>query len=94
LDESTVNEIAFWTQDAIVASLVDKIIQWIGEYQPTGIGICGGVSANQYLHHTLVEELRRYGYDLPVYRPVKGAYCTDNAGMIGLVGLLHYLDTI
>lgn len=53
------------------------------------IAIGGGVSANSGIRNTLKEAEKKYGWK--TYIP-KFEYCTDNAGMIAIVGYLKYLN--
>jgi len=78
------DSLAWAIQDAIVGTLVEKLGAAV---QSTGIRhvvITGGVSANRTLRQRVAEIPR-----VKVYLP-RAEHCTDNAAMIGFVGVERY----
>ncbi len=87
-NESTINDICASFQEAAVEVLVEKTIRACGDLNcPTAI-LSGGVAANTRLRSQLKETADRQGIRLVV---PSMKYCTDNAAMIGITGLLNYL---
>lgn len=74
-------------QEAIVDVLIHKLKYAADIYETKKLVITGGVSANSRLR-ARVEELKQKGYSV-VIPPIR--YCTDNAAMIGYVGI-QYLN--
>jgi len=75
--------IAWMFQERVSDAMVKKLAMLVEEHQPKTIGIVGGVSANTMLQEkasTLTGNL---------YLPTQMKYCTDNAAMIGVVGILE-----
>ena len=70
-------------QEAIVDVLIAKILFAAKKFKTKKIVITGGVSANSRLRER-AEQLRQKGYVL-VIPPLR--FCTDNAAMIGYVGI-------
>ncbi|MCK4352800.1 tRNA (adenosine(37)-N6)-threonylcarbamoyltransferase complex transferase subunit TsaD [candidate division WOR-3 bacterium] len=75
-------------QEAIVDSLIDKLIKASKDFNVPRIGIAGGVSANERLR----EKLKEIGEKekIEVYFSEK-EFCTDNAVMIAICAQ-HYLS--
>jgi len=85
-DEVFVNDVAASFQEAVVGSLVAKLIKAVKEFGPKEVHLVGGCSANRFLRGKIEERLGR-GKRPPVFRvPAKMSYCTDNAAMIGAAG--------
>ena len=76
-------------QTHIIDILIDKLEKALTLYPAKAIAIAGGVSANSGLR----QKITQFGADknLPVFIPAF-QYCTDNAGMIGIVGHYKYLE--
>lgn len=74
-------------QEAIVDVLIHKLKYAADIYKTKKLVITGGVSANSRLRGR-VEELKKKGFQV-VIPPLR--YCTDNAAMIGYVGI-QYLN--
>ncbi|PJA48362.1 MAG: hypothetical protein CO170_02970 [candidate division SR1 bacterium CG_4_9_14_3_um_filter_40_9] len=106
LDEKLICEIAYEFQEAVVEVLAKKLIRAGIKYNAKTLGIAGGVSCNERLREYLNEQLIKAHFvrdksfaikggmvdeQLVVIRPVKKVYSTDNAAMIGLVGILQKL---
>jgi N6-L-threonylcarbamoyladenine synthase len=73
-------------QEAIVDVLLLKLDLAAKKYQCRQIILTGGVSANSRLRQRAEKLAQKRGYRL-VVPPIR--YCTDNAAMIGLVGILR-----
>ncbi len=86
--QKNINDICASIQHAIIQTLIDKIDKAVNETKINTIAIAGGVSANSYLR----SEVIKYGQknNCPVFIP-KFEYCTDNAAMIGIVGMFKYM---
>jgi len=74
-------------QDAIVSTLLNKLVSAAGQTGLTQVALAGGVSANSALRERLEEEGRRRGWTTFVPRL---EYCTDNAAMIGVTATFKY----
>ncbi|MDC6353789.1 MULTISPECIES: tRNA (adenosine(37)-N6)-threonylcarbamoyltransferase complex transferase subunit TsaD [unclassified Robiginitalea] len=76
-------------QQTIVAILMQKLKKAARETGIRHIAIGGGVAANSGIRQALSEAEHKLGWTtyIPPFQ-----YCTDNAGMIGIVGYLKYLD--
>ncbi len=72
-------------QKSIVDILMEKITLAVEQTGITNVAIAGGVSANSGLRNALSDASSRLGWEIhiPTFQ-----YCTDNAGMIAIVG--HY----
>jgi len=75
-------------QEAVVDTLVTKIIQAASFYGIRSAVVSGGVAANSRLRKKLIEKAVESG--LSVYLP-SPALCTDNAAMIAAIGY-YYLS--
>ncbi|HMY80247.1 MAG TPA: tRNA (adenosine(37)-N6)-threonylcarbamoyltransferase complex transferase subunit TsaD [Candidatus Absconditabacterales bacterium] len=82
-------------QECVTDMLIQKILRGLEHYSVQTIGLVGGVSANDRLYDkltTMIEEQydthTLVGEKPTVLRPVKKVYSTDNAAMIGVVGIL------
>lgn len=84
--QKNVEDICASYQEAIVDVLVKKVIYASEKKQCQRISITGGVSANSRLRQRIEEEAAHRGWVLTM-PPIR--YCTDNAAMIGLAGLLR-----
>ncbi|MFX0558385.1 tRNA (adenosine(37)-N6)-threonylcarbamoyltransferase complex transferase subunit TsaD [Maribacter sp. CXY002] len=74
-------------QYTIVNILMDKLKKAIKKTGIRKVAVGGGVSANSGIRKALLDAQDKLGW--AVYIP-KFEYCTDNAGMIGIVGYLKY----
>jgi len=70
-------------QEAVIDVLIAKVLFAAKKFKTKKIVITGGVSANSRLR-ARAEELRQKGFTL-VIPPLR--FCTDNAAMIGYVGI-------
>lgn len=84
--ESDRNDLCASYQEAIVDVLVAKTLKAAERYSCKKLVITGGVSANSRLRERFSELSDKYQIVIPPMR-----YCTDNAAMIGYVGLLRLL---
>lgn len=74
-------------QHTIVSMLLDQVAAAADQEGIADVAIAGGVSANSGLRMALTELGDERGWN--VYIPPMG-YCTDNAAMIAMVGLLDF----
>lgn len=82
------NDICASVQHTIIKILMKKLIKAAKAYNISEIAIAGGVSANSGLRTALMENGKKYRWN--VYIP-DFQYCTDNAGMIAVAGYYKYL---
>jgi N6-L-threonylcarbamoyladenine synthase len=73
-------------QEAIVDVLIAKLEKAAKKFKSKRVILTGGVSANSRLRARAQDWAQRKGYKL-VIPPLR--YCTDNAAMIGYVGVLR-----
>lgn len=75
-------------QKTLIDILMDKLIKAVRQTGIRQVAIGGGVSANSGLRSRIEEEGRRRGWTtyLPEFK-----FTTDNAAMIAIAGLFHYL---
>jgi N6-L-threonylcarbamoyladenine synthase len=73
-------------QEAIVDVLLSKLERAAKTYKSKRVILTGGVSANSRLRERAQDWAQKKGYKL-VIPPLR--YCTDNAAMIGYVGVLR-----
>lgn len=74
-------------QKAIVDVLIERSIETLKSTGLKNWVISGGVSANSRLREQALEAAKKMGIQLAI-PPLR--YCTDNAAMIGLAGLLRW----
>lgn len=76
-------------QKTIVAILMEKLVRAVEQTGIDQIAIAGGVAANSGVRNALEEAEKERGWTtyIPPFE-----YCTDNAGMIGIVGYFKYLE--
>jgi N6-L-threonylcarbamoyladenine synthase len=73
-------------QEAIVDVLIERLVRAAEKYQLQRIVVTGGVSANSRLRACVLAEAQKHSYQT-VIPPIR--YCTDNAAMIGLAGVIR-----
>jgi N6-L-threonylcarbamoyladenine synthase len=88
LNSSFVCDVAASFQKTVVETLIDQLEKAADKYSPNEIHIAGGVSANIALREACEKRLSKF--NVPLRYPVKIAYCTDNAAMIGACGYFLY----
>lgn len=84
LDEQKKADLAASFQKAAVGHLVFKLKQIIKQKRPSKLGIVGGAAANKYLKAEIDNLSKKYGFEILV---PKMEFCSDNAAMIGRVGI-------
>ncbi len=83
LDEGEVAEMAAAFQDAVVDSIVARVVEAVRKYRVRGVVLGGGVAANTALRRELLA-----ASPVPGIIPAP-ALCTDNGAMIGAAGWFH-----
>lgn len=78
-DDQTIADLCASFQQAVVETLVDKLVLAAQEHDVKEVHLAGGVSANRLLRKMAREKLPE---KLPVFWPAKQIFCTDNAAMI------------
>lgn len=89
LTKKVISDISLEFQNAIIDSLVDRTINLSKELRINKIAVCGGVSANDAIKHSLEDKCKING--ISFYYPEK-KYTTDNAAMIASAGYYEYLN--
>ena len=84
--KSNIHDLCASYQEAIVDVLIHKLHQAALRYKSSRLVVTGGVSANSRLRARAAELAKKEGYTI-VIPPLR--YCTDNAAMIGYVGILR-----
>jgi N6-L-threonylcarbamoyladenine synthase len=92
IDEQLICDIAYEFQEAMVEALAKKLLQAGLEYNAQTIGISWWVSANDRLREYLNELKDKKLKNAQILRPNKKIYSTDNAAMIGVEGVLKYIN--
>lgn len=85
--ERYTQRVAYDFQESVAESLVTGLARYVKKYNAKTTWIVWWVSANSRLRSLWKEKL----WDILL--PEKFAYCTDNAAMIWVVGLLQSLET-
>jgi N6-L-threonylcarbamoyladenine synthase len=78
-------------QEAIIDVLIEKLKRAVEKTKSKRAVITGGVSANSRLRAAATEWAKKAGVELLI-PPLK--FCTDNAAMIGLVGLRRFQSAL
>ena len=87
LSEIQKSALAYSFQETITDILITKL-EWAAEQTGAkSIAVVGGVSANIVLRQKL--QATSHKLQVPFFLPTKFVYCTDNAAMIGVVGLIQ-----
>ncbi len=74
-------------QEAVVDVLCQKAIRACLVRNIHGLVVCGGVASNRRLRQRILEEASAHKIEVAI---PAAHYCTDNAAMIGLTGLMHF----
>lgn len=85
--QERISDVCASLQQALLSPLIQKAMSAMEAYDCRQLGVSGGVAANSELRRQLFEQAEKR--DWKVYFPAF-EYCTDNAGMIGLVGWLKW----
>ncbi len=87
-------DIAFGFQEAVVEALASKVAYYTTQQHAQSVRIVWGVSANHRLREVVQQHLAlEYQTAMHILFPKQFVYCTDNAAMIGVCGVLsHQLD--
>ncbi len=80
------SEICANFQYCAINQLISKTKEFLEKTKIKTLGICGGVSANQYLREQFSEMCKNLGVDLYLPNP---SLCGDNAAMIAAAGVLN-----
>lgn len=100
MTEQDIADIAYEFQEAVVEVLAKKLVKAGIAYQVKTIAVAGGVSASARLVDTIQEYLQSrkskknpstpWSESIPVFLwpPAQRRYCTDNAAMIGVAGMM------
>jgi N6-L-threonylcarbamoyladenine synthase len=91
LTETDIADIAYEFQEATIETLAKRLIKIAKEQEAKTVAIAGGVSANNRLVEYLTNSLKFFPKFLS---PIKKVYSTDNAAMIGVVGLLTFNNVL
>ena len=83
------NHVCASIQKTIVSILMEKLDKAVRQTGIKHIAIAGGVAANSGIRAALAKAESDRGW-ITYIPPFE--YCTDNAGMIGIVGYLKYLE--
>lgn len=93
LTTEIVQDICYEFQEAVVEVLSKKLVKSAIEYWAKTIGISGWVSANDRLYEYALDYKNKKMWDwIDLLKPIKKIYSTDNAAMIGVVGIIEYLS--
>ena len=74
-------------QNRVVSILTKKTMKAIEEYNVKNLIVAGGVSANNQIRETLLDECKKNDIEITI-PPI--VYCTDNAAMIGSAAYYYY----
>lgn len=74
-------------ENAVTEVLLKKLLNAVDEYGAQSIIVGGGVASNTYIKKSIIEKIDSTNVNVQVYFPEQ-ALATDNAVMIGLVGIL------
>lgn len=86
-------DISYAFQEAVVEVLVAKLKMAVEQYSAQTVGIAWWVSANDRLFELATQNIWD-ALSLPVLRPMKKLYSTDNAAMIGVIWLLTDVEDV
>ena len=86
-DNKKINKADFCAsfEQAIVDTLVGKMIRAVRQYKPKTVILCGGVSANKKLRETLARVIRD-NFPKSDFIVPETKYCMDNATMVARAG--------
>ncbi|WP_339923887.1 tRNA (adenosine(37)-N6)-threonylcarbamoyltransferase complex transferase subunit TsaD [uncultured Cyclobacterium sp.] len=85
--KDNLEDICASVQHTLIKMLMQKLVKATKERGIKEVAIAGGVSANSGLRQTILEEAKKYQWN--VYLP-KREYCTDNAAMVAMAAHFKY----
>lgn len=88
IDQNQLAAVAAELQEAIVDSIVSRVVTASKEHNVLGVVLGGGVAANSLLRS---ETTKRSPVEVIMPRPV---LCTDNGAMIGAAGWFHLRNSV
>lgn len=80
-------EVCFAFEEAVVDTLIYKVLEAVKYYKIKAIAVGGGVSANQWLRKRLIEESDKRKIKVFFSEQM---FCSDNGAMIALAGYVKY----
>ncbi len=86
LSTDQIREIAASFQEAVVDTLITKVIRAAKQERIQEVVVVGGVACNSRLRHKLLQEGNSSGIHVNFPPP---ALCTDNAAMVAAAGFFH-----
>lgn len=86
--EENTNDLCATIQNAIITTLMNKLILVAKDYNIKHVAIAGGVSANSGLRQAIIDEGAKRNW---VVHIPKFEFCTDNAAMIAIAGYYKFL---
>ncbi len=92
IPEELVCDIAYEFQEAVVEVMIKKLVRAGIAFDAKTLWLAGGVSCNDRLREYLQSYAKDKMPEAEVVRPVKKVYSMDNAAMIGLAGILEYIQ--
>ncbi len=92
LTEELICDIAYEFQEAVVEVMVKKLIRAGIAFDAKTLWLAGGVSCNDRLRAYMQSYANEKMPGVVCVRPMQKVYCMDNAAMIGVAGILEYLN--
>ncbi|MFA7298825.1 MAG: tRNA (adenosine(37)-N6)-threonylcarbamoyltransferase complex transferase subunit TsaD [Candidatus Absconditabacterales bacterium] len=92
IPEQLICDIAYEFQEAVVEVMIKKLVRAGIAFDAKTLGLAGGVSCNDRLREYLQSYAKEKMPEAVVLRPMKKVYSMDNAAMIGLAGILEYIN--
>jgi N6-L-threonylcarbamoyladenine synthase len=90
LTDQELNDICRAFEQTIGHTLAHKLNHAVQQYESKTVAFVGWVSANDTISAMIQTKLPS---PLQLYRPTQKIYSTDNGAMIGVVGLMNWLNT-
>lgn len=85
-NEEEKRDFAFSLQETVFENIINKLKIAINKYKPKTLILSGGVSSNSFLRNKF-NNIKNIKILIPEKK-----YCTDNAAMIGIVGIKKFLN--
>lgn len=92
IPEQLICDIAYEFQEAVVEVMIKKLVRAGIAFDAKTLWLAGGVSCNDRLREYLQSYAKEKMPEAVVLRPMKKVYSMDNAAMIGLAGILEYIN--